>query len=100
MVTAKRNLVTGATGLLGSHVAQQLVEQGERVRALVRPSSDTTLLRQLGVELAVGDLGDPESVRAAVDGVDVVYHCASKVGEWGPWSQYQSDIIDATATVA
>lgn len=97
---AKRNLITGATGLLGSHLAEQLVQRGDRVRALVRANSDTTFLRQLGVELALGDLGDPESVRRAVDGADVVYHCASKVGEWGPWSEYQTSILDATTTVA
>ena len=31
-----------------------------------------------------------------VDGADVVYHCAAKVGEWGPWSDYQTQVIDAT----
>jgi nucleoside-diphosphate-sugar epimerase len=92
----KLNVVTGATGLLGSHVAEQLVERGERVRALVRPTSDTTFLSALGVELAVGDLGDLASVRRAVDGADVVYHCAAKVGDWGPWRLFQEQIIDAT----
>lgn len=99
-MTAKLHVVTGATGLLGSHIAERLVERGEQVRALVRASSDAAFLKQLGVELATGDLRDPASVRAAVDGADVVYHCASKVGEWGPWSQFQEEIIDAAATVA
>jgi nucleoside-diphosphate-sugar epimerase len=92
----KLNVVTGATGLLGSHVAEQLIAGGERVRALVRPTSDTSFLQQLGVELATGDLHDPESLRRFVGGADVVYHCAAKVGEWGPWRQFQNEIIDAT----
>ena len=42
-------LVTGATGLLGSHIAEKLTAQGYRVRALVRPSGDTGFLEGLGV---------------------------------------------------
>ena len=95
----KLNVITGATGLLGSHIAEQLVARGERVRALVRPSSDTTFLKGLGAELVVGDLGDPDSLRRAVDGADVVYHCAARVGEWGPWRQFQEEIIDAAGRV-
>jgi nucleoside-diphosphate-sugar epimerase len=91
------NVVTGATGLLGSHVAEQLVTRGQRVRALVRPTSDTTFLKQLGVELATGDMGDAESLRRAVDGAGVVYHCAAHVGDWGPWRLFREQIIKATA---
>jgi nucleoside-diphosphate-sugar epimerase len=96
VVAAKLNVLTGATGLLGSHIAERLVARGERVRALVRPAGDLVFLRGLGVELAAGDLTDPASLRRAVAGADVVYHCAAKVGEWGPWSNYQAQIIDAT----
>jgi nucleoside-diphosphate-sugar epimerase len=95
----KRNIVTGATGLLGSHVAEHLVARGERVRALVRPGADTAFLRELGVELAVGDLNEPASLRPALDGADVVYHCAALVGEWGPWRLFRQGIIDATANL-
>jgi nucleoside-diphosphate-sugar epimerase len=95
----KVNVITGATGLLGSHVAEQLIARGERVRALVRPKSDTSFLRTLGVELAVGDLADVASIRRAVEGADVVYHCAARVGEWGPWRLFQEQIIDATRNV-
>jgi nucleoside-diphosphate-sugar epimerase len=93
------NLVTGATGLLGSHIAEQLTERGERVRALVRPSSNTSFLQSLGADLATGDLSDPESLRRAVAGVDVVYHCAAKVGDWGAWRLFQSLVIDATTNL-
>jgi nucleoside-diphosphate-sugar epimerase len=93
------NVVTGATGLLGSHLAEQLRTRGERVRALVRPNSDTTFLRQLGVELAVGDLIEPDSLHRAVAGADVVYHCAARVGDWGPWRAFQREVIDATSNL-
>jgi nucleoside-diphosphate-sugar epimerase len=91
--------LTGATGLLGSHVAEQLVARGQGARALVRRGSDTTFLRNLGVELVEGDLDQPDTLPPALDGVDVVYHCAARVGDWGPWSLYRQAIVDATAHV-
>jgi nucleoside-diphosphate-sugar epimerase len=98
-VAGKLNVVTGATGLLGSHVAEKLIARGERVRALVRPAGDTTFLQQLGVELVTGDLADRESLRQVVDGADVVYHCAARVGDWGPWKLFREQIVDATANL-
>ena len=90
------NVVTGATGLLGSHIAEQLVARGEQVRALVRPTSDTTFLKSLGVELVTADLGDAESLRRGVDGADVVYHSAARVGEWGPWRLFREEVVEST----
>ncbi len=95
-MAGKLNVVTGATGLLGSHIAEQLVARGEQVRALVRPSSNVEFLQQLGVELAAGDLRDAGSIRRCVAGADIVYHCAAKVGDWGPWRLYQAEVIDNT----
>ena len=93
------SVITGATGLIGSHVAELLRSRGERVRALVRPGSDTRFLRLLGVETVTGDLGDPISLRAAFDGATTVYHCAARVGDWGPWKLYQETVLDATRNV-
>jgi nucleoside-diphosphate-sugar epimerase len=81
-------LVTGATGLVGSHVAERLVESGRRVRGLVRRGSDVDHLRRLGVELAFGDLRDPASLDAALEGVSAVYHNAALVGDWGPRAHF------------
>jgi 2-alkyl-3-oxoalkanoate reductase len=90
------DLVTGATGMLGSHIAERLVARGRRVRALVRPTSDTRFLQSLGVELVVGDLTDPLACVRAVQGIQMVYHAAAKVGDWGPWREFQTGCIDAT----
>jgi nucleoside-diphosphate-sugar epimerase len=65
----------------------------------VRPTSDTAFLRQLGVELVVDDLTAPSNLARAVEGADVVYHCAARVGDWGPWRVFQREIIDATANL-
>lgn len=90
------DLVTGATGMLGSHIAERLLNRDGRVRALVRPGSDTRFLDALGVELVRGDLSDPDACARAVEGVRVVYHAAAKVGDWGRWSEFQASCIDAS----
>ena len=90
------NLVTGATGLLGSHIVEQLRAAGEPVRALVRGSSDTRLLDEWGVEKVIGDVTDPASLTAACKGVRTVYHAAARVGDWGPWSEFVAISIDGT----
>jgi nucleoside-diphosphate-sugar epimerase len=83
------NLVTGSTGLLGSHIVEQLVQRREPVRALVRPNSDTRVLERFdGVEFAQGDITDPASLEKAFDGVTTVYHAAAAVGDWGDWENY------------
>ncbi|MGE0480333.1 MAG: NAD-dependent epimerase/dehydratase family protein [Phycisphaerae bacterium] len=90
------NLVTGATGLLGSHVVEQLRKQNRPVRALVRRGSDRSWLESQGVEFAEGDVTDPASLAAACRGVHVVYHSAARVGDWGPWEEFQRITIDGT----
>jgi dihydroflavonol-4-reductase len=69
-------LVTGATGLVGSHVTRLLVERGDEVRVLVRPGSRIADLEELGVELTHGDVLDRPSVRRALRGVQRLFHVA------------------------
>jgi len=90
------NVITGASGLLGSHIAEQLVARGERVRALIRPTSNTSFLNRLGVELVQGSLQDPQSLVRAVAGANIVYHCAARVSDWGPWQLFQTESVDGT----
>ncbi|MCP4593170.1 MAG: NAD-dependent epimerase/dehydratase family protein [bacterium] len=90
------SLITGATGLLGSHIAEQLRQDDRAVRALVRSTSDTAFLESIGCELVTGDVTDPDSLVEACRGVDVVYHAAARVGDWGPWSEFVAITIDGT----
>ena len=90
------NLVTGGTGLLGSHVVEQLVGRGRAVRALVRPGSDVRFLQSQGVELVEGELSDRASLDRACRGVQRVYHAAARVGDWGPWSDFVRVTIEGT----
>jgi 2-alkyl-3-oxoalkanoate reductase len=95
-----RILVTGATGLLGSHLADRLRATGDHVRALVRPGSRTDFLDALGVEIVRGDLTDPAACARAVAGVEMIFHCAAKVGDWGRWREFETGCMGATETLA
>lgn len=89
-------LVTGATGFLGWHVARQLLERGCRVRALVRdPARSALALSELeGVETALGDLRDADSLARAVGGCGTVFHVAADYRLWTrqPEEMYRSNV--------
>jgi len=75
-------LVAGATGLVGGMITRTLLEQGRRVRILVRPGSNYQAFVDAGAESTLGDLKDPASLEAACRGADVVITTAS-AGERG-----------------
>ncbi len=72
-----RDLVTGATGFTGHHLARRLAAGGRTVRGLVRDPARAQDLEALGVELLTGDLRDPAALDRAVADVDTVYHIAA-----------------------
>ena len=75
-------LVTGATGFVGRRVVALLAAAGKRVRALTRSESVASALPE-GVEGAVGDVLDGDSLRRAMDGVDAVVHLVAVIREQG-----------------
>lgn len=79
MITA---LVTGGTGFVGSHVARALGQRGYGVRILRRTTSRLDAIADLDCEHAVGDMMDPESLAAAMQGVDWVFHTAAVADYW------------------
>lgn len=69
-------LVTGATGFIGSHLVEALVQRGAQVRCLVRNTSQLGWVKDLPVEFVTGDCRDQQSLRQAVQDVAQVFHLA------------------------
>ena len=89
-------LVTGAGGFIGSFLCRKLSANGYRIRALALPGEDVRQLHDLGAEIRVGDLTKPETLSGIADGVDIVYHLAGRVTDWGSKRLFYSAITDAT----
>jgi dihydroflavonol-4-reductase len=75
-------LVTGADGLLGSHVTRKLLDGGFTVRVLVQPGSKSPTLEGIPVERVTGDILSRESIEDAVKGCGHVFHCAAITDIW------------------
>jgi nucleoside-diphosphate-sugar epimerase len=87
-------LVTGATGLVGSHIVDRLVADGWTVRAFVRRPS--AALADAGIELALGDILDEDSFRRAARGCDTIFHTAAAVTTSGGWEAYRRPNVEGT----
>ena len=69
-------LVTGGTGFLGASLTRRLLSDGAEVRVLARSRAKAEPLTDLGAEITIGDITDPAAIRAAADGIQVIYHLA------------------------
>jgi nucleoside-diphosphate-sugar epimerase len=74
--------ITGATGFIGSHLAERLASAGHQLRCLARSTSDLTVLQKLNASVIIADITDKDAIGEALKGVDIVYHSAALVGEW------------------
>jgi polyketide synthase len=92
-------LVTGASGFVGGHLVERLLDDGHRVRCLVRTTSDVSLLGRLGAELAYGDLTDVGSVARAADGCHYVLHCGALVSDWASVAEIRQINVSGTKNV-
>ena len=80
--------ITGASGFLGGALARAYRQNGDNVTALVRKSSNVSLLKELGVELVYGDLTDDESFMTLLKNADIGIHCAALVTDFAPWEDF------------
>ncbi len=75
-MTPRQILVTGANGFLGAHLVRALVARGDQVRCLARRGADLSALAQVSATMVEGDVTQPETLGAAMEGVDTVFHLA------------------------
>jgi len=75
-------LVTGADGLLGTHIVRELLRRDYNVRAFLQPDREVNTLENLPVEKVFGDLLNPEDVNRAADSCDYIIHTAANTSIW------------------
>ncbi|PKO04741.1 MAG: hypothetical protein CVU41_15365 [Chloroflexi bacterium HGW-Chloroflexi-3] len=92
-------LVTGSTGFIGGALCTALIEKGFSVRAFHRSTSNLTLIKDLPVEHVIGDLTQPEILKSAMQGVDVVFHTAAMLGIKSNVAQHTATTILGTRSV-
>jgi nucleoside-diphosphate-sugar epimerase len=90
-------LVTGATGLLGSHLLQALQQRGEDIRALVLPAENAEKLITQGVEVVRGDVTDASTLAPAVKDINIIFHLAGMMGVHRPLADYR--LVNVTGPV-
>ena len=94
-----KNLVTGATGLIGSTIVRELIKDGEDVRVLVRKTSDTRNIDNLEVEKVYGDIRDGDSMAKALKGIETLYYTAAHFSHWVPDKKIPYEInVEGTKT--
>lgn len=76
----KKVFVTGASGFIGKRLADSLVERGYQVNALIRDPLKGEKLKEKGINIFLGDITYPETVKEAVKGCSIVFHCAAQMG--------------------
>jgi dihydroflavonol-4-reductase len=94
-------LVTGGSGLVGNNVVRGLAERGMSVRALVRPGFDPRIFEGVDVEIAAGDICNPDDMRRACQGTAGVVHSAGHVQlGWSRLETYRAINVEGTRNVA
>lgn len=89
--------VTGGSGFIGRALLQRLASDGWTVRALARSDDSAGVVAGLGAEPVRGDLGAVAAMREGAQGADVAFHLAAKLGDSGPWEEFQRGTVEGTA---
>src|SRR2546430_14858810 len=94
------NLVTGASGFIGSAVVRRLLARGQKVRCYVEPGAKLDNLKGLDVEVVTGDVNDRAQIARALDGCDTLFHLAAIYAIWlkDPAQMYVVN-VEGTKTV-
>lgn len=81
-------VLTGASGLTGSHIAEYFVSKGLDVKCIVRRSSNINFLQTLGVQIEFAELSNQNEVNNALIGADFIIHTAAMVSDWGKYEDF------------
>ena len=96
----KTFLITGVNGFIGSQIAERLLKDGNKVRGLVRKTSDLKFIKDFDIELFNGDITNYDSVLIASKGVDQIIHVAALASDWGPYQKFYEINVNGTMNVA
>lgn len=91
--------LTGASGLIGSHIAEYFSQQGYSVTCGIRRKNAPDFLNTLPVKLVYADITDVDSLIKAAKGASVVIHTAGKVSDWGKWQDFYDSNVTGTRNV-
>ena len=92
-------LVTGGNGFVGRHLIEALKQRGETVRVLALSGEDTAGLERPGVSVCRGDIRQPETLRAPMNGARAVVHLAAMMDVWRPMREYADVNVLGTVNV-
>jgi nucleoside-diphosphate-sugar epimerase len=95
-MTTETTFVTGGSGFIGGRLIERLAGEGRTVRALARSDAAAAKVEALGAQSIRGDLDDPASIAAAAAGAELAFHLAAKVGDWGPWEEFERGNVEGT----
>jgi len=99
-MTQERNiLITGASGLVGAHIAHYFSQYERNVHCLVRKGSKLDFLRELPVKIIYGDITDLASLETLFKGMEWIIHTAAKVTDWGDYADYFLTNVTGTLNV-
>jgi len=90
-------LVLGANGFIGQHIVNELLCRRRSVKIFIR--KDNAMFKDKNIEIVFGDLLDMNSLISAMKGVDIVFHSAAYVSDWGPKSLFLKINVDGTKNV-
>lgn len=93
-------LVTGINGFIGSNLAERLLNEGWKVRGLVRKTSDLKFLKGLDIEYYYGDITEPNTLDEPMNGVYQVFHVAALSSDWGHYEKFYKINVEGTLNVA
>ena len=94
-----RAFVTGGSGYLGRNLIRRLVARGDDVVALARSVEAETTVAELGATSIRASLDNRTALTSAMEGAGAVFHCAARIGDWGPLAEFRHDNVEGTANV-